>query len=142
MDEGPVQRVPFPMQPLITRILLLTGFTLCSYGALAEHYTVPLFVTASTTGEPQGVLRILNGTSESGTVEIHAIDDSGTRSGPATFTLNASAAAQFTATDLQSGNASKGLSGAWGRTWAMRAWRSRRTCALCPWPLFARLTER
>ena len=32
--------VPFPMQPLITRILLLTGFTLCSYGALAEHDTV------------------------------------------------------------------------------------------------------
>ena len=106
--------VPFPMQPLITRILLLTGFTLCSYGALAEHYTVPLFVTASTAGEPQGVLRILNGTSESGTVEIHAIDDSGTRSGPATFTLNASAAAEFTATDLQSGNASKGLSGGVG----------------------------
>ena len=106
--------VPFPMQPLITRILLLTGFTLCSYGALAEHYTVPLFVTASTTGEPQGVLRILNGTLESGTVEIYAINDTGTRSGPATFTLNASAAAQFTATDLQSGNATLGLTGGVG----------------------------
>jgi len=108
--------VPFPMQTLIIRILLLTGFTLCSFGALAEHYTVPLFVTASTAGEPQGVLRILNGTSESGTVEIYAIDDAGTRSGPATFTLNASAAVQFTATDLASGNATLGLTGGIGTT--------------------------
>ena len=36
------------------------------------------------------------------------------RSGPATFTLNASAAVQFTATDLQSGNATLGLTGGIG----------------------------
>ena len=34
--------------------------------------------------------------------------------GPATFTLNASAAVQFTATDLQSGNATLGLTGGIG----------------------------
>ena len=60
------------------------------------------------------MVRILNGTVESGTVEIYAIDDAGTRSGPATFTLNASAAVQFTATDLQSGNAALGLTGGIG----------------------------
>ncbi len=52
---------------------------------------MPLLVPAGTSAEPQGVLRILNGTAESSTVEIYAIEDSGTRSGPATFMLNASA---------------------------------------------------
>ena len=75
---------------------------------------MPLLVPAGTSSEPQGVLRILNGTDESGTVEIYAIDDAGTRSGPATFTLNASAAVQFTATDLASGNATLGLTGGIG----------------------------
>ena len=87
---------------------------LWSFGALAEHYTVPLLVPAGTSSEPQGVVRILNGTVESGTVEIYAINDTGTRFGPATFTLNASAAVQFTATDLQSGNATLGLTGGIG----------------------------
>ena len=84
---------------------------LCCTVAAAEHYTVPLFVPASTSGGPQGVLRILNGTEGSGTVAIYAIDDAGTRSGPATFTLNARAAAEFTATDLVNGNAASGLTG-------------------------------
>ena len=94
--------------------LSVFAFLAAGQVALAEHYTIPLLVSAPTTGAPQGVLRILNGTDESGTVEIHAVDDAGTRSGPATFTLNASAAAQFTATDLQSGNATLGLTGGIG----------------------------
>ena len=96
------------------RRLAFASLLLWSFGALAEHYTVPLLVPAGTSSEPQGVLRILNGTDESGTVEIYAIDDAGTRSGPATFTLNASAAVQFTATDLQSGNATLGVTGGIG----------------------------
>ena len=71
------------------RRLAFAGLLLWSFGALAEHYTVPLFVWAGTADAQQGVLRILNGTDESGTVEIYAIDDAGTRTGPATFTLNA-----------------------------------------------------
>ncbi len=82
-----------------------------SSGTYSADYTVPLLVAPGASGEPQGMLRILNGTAESGTVEIHAIDDAGTRTGPATFTLGAWAAAEFTAADLQSGNASRGLSG-------------------------------
>ena len=104
----------FAMQPLITRILLLAGLLFFVSAAQAGHYTVPLLVAAGTSREPQGVLRILNGTAESGMVQIYAIDDAGTRSGPATFTLNASAAAQFTATDLASGNATLGLTGGIG----------------------------
>ena len=81
---------------------------------MAEHYTVPLLVPAGASGEAQGVVRIINATEASGTVEIHAIDDAGARSGPATFTLNASAAVEFTATDLASGNATLGLTGGIG----------------------------
>ena len=98
----------------IFRRLVLAGLLFFASAAQAEHYTVPLLVPAGTSSEPQGVVRILNGTDESGTVEIYAIDDAGTRSGPATFTLNASAAVQFTATDLQSGNATLGLTGGIG----------------------------
>ena len=85
-----------------------------SIAAQAEQYTIPWFVPAGVGGAPQGVLRILNGTDETGSVEIYAIGDAGVRSGPASFTLNASAAAEFTATDLQSGNAMLGLTGGIG----------------------------
>ena len=80
----------------------------------AERHTLPLLLPSGTSEEPQGVVRILNGTDESGAVEIYAIDDAGTRSGPATFTLNASSAAEFTATDLKSGNAALELTGSIG----------------------------
>ena len=86
----------------------------CSSVVLAEHYTVPLFVPASTSGAAQGVLRVLNDSDASGTVTVYAIDDAGTRSGPATFTLNARAAAEFTATDLANGHAVGGLTGSLG----------------------------
>ena len=78
------------------------------------HYTVPLLVPSGTSGGALGVLRILNGTAESGPVDIYAINDFGTRSGPATFTLGAWAAAEFTATDLRSGNVLLDLAGGVG----------------------------
>jgi len=87
---------------------------MCVSQSWAEPYTIPLLLPPGASGDPQGVLRILNATAESGAVEIHAIDDSGARTGPATFTLNASAAAEFTATDLQSGNPALGLAGGIG----------------------------
>ena len=104
----------YQMKSSIFRRLVLAGLLLFVSAAQAEHYTVPLLVPAGTSSEPQGMVRILNGTDESGTVDIYAIDDAGTRSGPATFTLNASAAVQFTATDLASGNATLGLTGGIG----------------------------
>ena len=94
--------------------LILLGGLVSVSEARAEHYTIPLLVPATTTVATQGVLRILNGTRESGTVAIYAIDDAGTRTGPATLALNALAAVEMTATDLASGNAAKGLSGGIG----------------------------
>ena len=81
----------------------------------AERYAIPLFAPASSTESPQGVLRIVNGEDNAGTVSIWAIDDAGIRTGPAIFTLNASAAIEFDAAELAAGNAAKGLSGGVGR---------------------------
>ena len=83
--------------------------------AYAERYAIPLFAPASSTEFPQGVLRIVNGEDNAGTVSIWAIDDAGIRTGPATFTFNASAAIEFDASELAAGNAAKGLTGGVGR---------------------------
>ena len=101
-------------------LIFLALFSL-STAATAEQYTIPWFVHATpwfvdaeAGGVPEGVLRILNVTDESGSVEVYSIDDAGRRSGPASFTLDAWAAVEFTATDLQSGNAMLGLTGGIG----------------------------
>ena len=92
------------------RLTALAALALWGSAVLAERYTLPLFVTSTAPGTTQGVLRIVNDTEESGSVQIHAIDDAGLRHGPATFMLNAGTAAEFDASDLASGNATKGLS--------------------------------
>ncbi len=92
------------------RFFALAVLALWGSAALAGHYTLPLFVTSTMPGTAQGVLRIVNGSGVSGSVGIHAIDDAGTRYGPATFTLDAGTAVEFDASDLASGNAMKGLS--------------------------------
>ena len=96
------------------RIVTCAAVVLWSSAAPAERYALPLFLMPATAGAPQGLLRIFNDTEDSGSVEIHAIDDAGARHGPATFTLNALAAVEFDAADLTSGNAMKGLSGGVG----------------------------
>ena len=91
---------------------LLVAGLLLAYGqvALAGQHTIPLFVPSSDPDRPPGVLRIINHDSESGSVEIAAIDDAGVRSGPVTLMLDAGTAVELDATDLEMGNPSKGLS--------------------------------
>ena len=105
---------PIPSRNLVRLTAVLAGLVLLCGGALAQRYAVPLLAPPGASGEPEGVLRIVNSAAESGTVSIYAIDDAGVRSGPATFTLDASAAAEFTAAELQSGNAARGLDGGIG----------------------------
>ncbi len=57
------------------------------------------------------MLQVLSRLDESGSVEAFAIDDSGIRSGPATFSLDRRAAVEFDAAGLVSGNGDKGLTG-------------------------------
>ena len=86
---------------------------LCCQMGLAATHEVPLFVSASHPVQ-QGFVRIINRSAESGTVRIHAIDDSGRRAGPVTLSLSAKATAHFNSDDLETGNPSKGLSGSTG----------------------------
>ena len=96
------------------RLLLFAALLGLAAAAQAERYTIPWFVPADAGGTPQGVLRIVNGTAESGSAEIVAIDDSGARTGPITLDLSPWAAVELTATELQSGNAAKGLASGLG----------------------------
>ena len=105
---------PIPSRNLVRLTAVLAGLALWCGVVLAERYAVPLLAPPGASGDPQGVLRIVNGDAESGTVTIYAIDDAGMRSGPAAFTLNASAAVEFTAAELRSGNAARGLAGGIG----------------------------
>jgi len=112
--DNPIARLSFTSEQATDEDEETTEEPSADTEAHSADYTVPLLVPPGASGGPQGMLRILNGTAESGAVEIYAVDDAGNRTGPATFTLNASAAAEFTATDLQSGNASLGLTGGIG----------------------------
>ncbi|MDE0107370.1 MAG: hypothetical protein OXJ37_03725 [Bryobacterales bacterium] len=78
-------------------------------GADAEEYTIPLFPAPAMSGGPQGVLRIVNDTAEIATVQVFAIADDGTRSGPATIALRTTAAVEFDATELRSADEARGL---------------------------------
>ena len=103
------------MRALHGLALALVGFAamVSAPAALAEQYRLPLFVSGTAQGQ-QGVLRVHSLSDESGPVEVYAIDDSGIRSGPATFTLGPRAAAEFDASDLAAGNAGEGLTGGLG----------------------------
>ncbi len=79
----------------------------------ASTQVVPLFPAASDTG-PQGLARIVNHSEQSGTVDIVAIDDAGTRIEGLSLSIGAGQAANIDSDDLESGNAESGLSGSTG----------------------------
>ena len=85
----------------------------CSQAALAARHEVPLFMSAANPVQ-QGFVRVINRSAESGTVRIHAVDDSGRRAGPVTLSMSAEATSHFNSDDLEMGNPSKGLSGSTG----------------------------
>ena len=80
---------------------------------LAGSMELPLVISASNRSQ-QGFVRIINHSGSSGTVRIHAIDDSGERFGPIVLALDAHESTHFNSQDLERGNADKGLSGGVG----------------------------
>ena len=76
--------------------------------APAEHL-LPL-VSAASNLRQQGFVRIINLSERSGSVEIHAIDDSGRRFGPFSLSLDAGASTSFSSQDLEQGNPARGIS--------------------------------
>ena len=87
--------------------------------APTEHL-LPL-VTAASNLRQQGFVRITNHSNRSGSVEIHAIDDSGRRFGPVSLLLGAGVSAGFNSRDLEQGNPSRGISAGVGE--GSGAWR-------------------
>ena len=70
----------------------------------------PLFLNAAQKDVRQGFVRVTNRSSTGGEVAIHAVDEDGRRPGPVTLSLARGQTRHFNSTDLQTGNAEKGLS--------------------------------
>ena len=87
-------------------VLCLAGLAMAA--SAQNTYTLP-FVLAADSAGVTSFLRIINTTEESGTVQIHAIDDTGERFGPVTLSVGAEAVVNFTSRELEQGNAAKGL---------------------------------
>ena len=85
-------------------------------GGAAVTHRVAFFPSAArrAQGGYQGFARVINRTGESGEVRIEGIDDEGVRHGPVKLRMKASEAVHFNSTDLEEGNAGKGLSGGIG----------------------------
>ena len=94
----------------------VAAITLLAHGqaALAQfQHRIPLVMSASNPNQ-QGFVRVINLSARTGTVRVHAIDDSGRRFGPMSFSLGANETKHFNSNDLEHGNPSKGLSGGVG----------------------------
>lgn len=85
-------------------------------GSLSNQYDV-YFVNPASEAQQSTFLRIINTTGTANAIVISATDEAGqiAPGGDISVTLPANAALQMTATDLESGNAAKGLSGALGQ---------------------------
>ena len=116
------------------RVLLETARRVANYRLSKSEppppttpHTLPLVTEASNT-QRVGFVRIINHSDRSGAVSITAIDDSGRSFGPVSLSLDAKEAVHFNSRDLESGNASKGLSGGVGD--GTGNWRLEMTTAL------------
>ena len=104
-----------------------------SMPSMAQNtYTLPLILSADNAGSTS-FLRIINTTNESGTVQIHGIDDNGVRFGPASLAVGANAVVNFTSRELERGNTAKGISSGVGD--GEGNWRLELTTALVIEPL-------
>ena len=75
--------------------------------AVASPHTIPMFMPDGDVR--QGFARIINHSNRGGTVRIHGTDDTGRSRGPITLSIGAEATQHFNSSDLERGNASKGL---------------------------------
>ena len=81
--------------------------TVVATGTRGEH--VVLMFPSASDAIRQGFSRVINHSARSGTVQITATDDDGAAFGPVWLRIDANATAHFNSTDLEGGNARKGL---------------------------------
>ena len=77
-------------------------------------HRVPLFLSASDPAQRQGFVRVINRSAEEATVRIQALDNSPAERDPVTLTVAANSVVHINSSDLELGNARKGLSGGTG----------------------------
>ena len=77
--------------------------------AVVVGWPAPLFPAAADPSGRSGFVRVLNRSDADGDILIEALDESGRRFGPVRLPLRARSAAHFNSTDLENGNAAKGL---------------------------------
>ena len=88
------------------RVLVAASGHRVEIGPLSR--SVP-FLPAASHPDWQGFVQVTNRGDEPGEVMVHAFDDDGTAHGPLTLPLDARATRFFNSTDLERGNAGKGL---------------------------------
>ena len=107
------------MARLAVAVGALGGSALCVLVAvavaqgLAATHLVPFFPTASD-ARPMGLVRVVNLSDESGTVDIVATDAAGQRFDDVSLAIGAHETVHFDADDLEMGNADVGLTGGTG----------------------------
>ncbi len=77
--------------------------------AVVVGWPAPLLPAAADPSGRSGFVRVLNRSDADGDILIEALDESGRRFGPVRLPLRARSAAHFNSTDLENGNAAKGL---------------------------------
>lgn len=87
---------------------LTTGLVAALALPISANHDVPLLPAASDR-EREGLVRIINHSSRSGSVRLYAIDDSGNRVGPRELPVAADEVLHLNAEDLETGNPAKGL---------------------------------
>ena len=85
-----------------------------SLATTASSQTHAPLVPSSSNPMREGLVQIVNPSTQAGEVQIVAIDDAGWRSAPVTLAIAAGGSAQFTSRDLEQGNAAMGLIGSTG----------------------------
>ena len=85
------------------------AYTLHAEAQAPTQHLLPL-VSAASNLRQQGLVRIVNLSNRSGSVDIHAIDDSGRRFGPVSLSLGAGVSTGFNSRDLERGNPARGIS--------------------------------
>ena len=96
-----------------TKAAAVVALGFASIAAGAATHTLP-YVPPASSQALQGFIRVLNQSDRAGTVSIHAFDDTGREFGPVSLAIAARSARHFNSTDLERGNAGKGLSGGVG----------------------------
>ena len=90
------------------RLLMFAVLLACGQAGLAQVQHGLPFVNAAGAAQT-GFVWIVNRSASAGTVKIGAVDDSGTRFGPVDLSLGAMAGVRLNSSELEGGNAVKGL---------------------------------